>query len=896
MKVANKKCVRRLALRNMKSAKTRNIIAVIAIILTTVLFTSLFTIALSVIDGFQEANFRQIGTYTHGDFERLTEEQLNELKDDEAFKELGVRMLLGTAEDAPFNKISVEVSYVDETCAKFLYLTPEEGALPSEGTNKAAADTTILKLLGIEPEIGKEFELTFNVNNNPVTKTFILSGYWEPDELAPANHVLLPKSMVEEICRDFPVDKSLGQFAGLYDLYYMLNNSIDIEEKAEKILNRHGYQSTDMKLDNYIGCGINWGYVSSFSSSDMETVILIGAVLLIIIFTGYLVINNIFRIAIANDIRRYGMLKTIGTTKKQIRKMVYMEALSLSLIAIPIGLIIGYGVGNILTPVVLEELNDIVIMVSVNPLIFIFAAMFSLITVFISSLRPAKLASRTTPIEALRFTERKMFSGTKSRKIGGTAAKTKTGKSKRFFLLHMAVSNVLRSKAKTIVTMISLMLAVVLLSITFSLADSFNLDEYLKDVKADFMIAHANYFQANGHIFSEDRCITEEDIKDIDDTGMVTKSGAVYACGAANQIVYQYVPNDVYADELSYYMSDEDVEYSLENDSQIDGRYEDNVDLLGMDDFCLDQLNCVEGDLNKLYEEGNYIAAVYLDDGYGNIDAASHWAEVGEHVTIRYVEEFEYYNPYTGYIYTDEEVDNLGEDEACSRRSVTYHDVDYEVCAIVIIPDKLGYRYFLFNQYVVSSNNLKANLPNANIMYYAFDVAEENIDDMEKFISDYTEKVMTDYGYESKQTWTDELSSYKKMFIILGSVLSFVIGLIGVLNFLNVNLTNMIVRKQEFAMLQSIGMTGRQLLQMLVTEGLIYALGSILFAIFILISTSHFIKNQVEKMFWFSIYEIALKPILFVLPLFILLGIIIPMVMYHIVAEKSIVERLREVE
>lgn len=884
MKVANNNCIRRLALRNMKASKTRNIVTVIAIILTTVLFTSLFTIAISIIDGFQEANFHQIGTYAHGNFERLSEAQYEALKCDADIKEQGVRMFVGTAEEAPFQKESVEVSYCDETCAKFMYLTPKTGSLPTEGTNEAATDTKILKLLGIEPVIGAEFELTFYVNNVPVTKTFSLSGYWEADELAPADHVLIAKSMAYEICMDYKFDDGEGKNAGLYDLYYILDNAGNLESKAETILARYGYQSEDSKLDNYIGGGFNQGYVrATLSSEDMQTLLLIVIIVFTIMLTGYLVTNNIFRIAIANDIRRYGLLKTIGTTQKQIRKMIYVEAMLLSGIAIPIGLLIGYGVGNILSPIVIKELDGIAMVISVNPFIFIFAAVFSLITVLLSSLRPAKTASRVSPIEALRYTEGEKLSASKTRKR------------RKVSMFQMAAINVLRNKAKAITTILSLTLAVLLLSITFSMTNGFDMDKYLKDVKADFMLAHANYFQANGHLFSEDRCITNEDIAAIDNTGMVTESGAAYACGAENEIVYQYVPKDVYTDGL-YGMTDENAAFMLENENQIDGRYEDNADLLGMDDFCIERLNCLEGDISKLYEKGNYIAAAYRTDDFGNVETDSHWAKVGEHVTIRYVEEFEWYNPDTGHVYADDELENLAGDEPCWKRPTVYHDVDYEVCATVDIPKKLGYRYYLFNQYVISSDNLKENLPDANVMYYAYNVADENADAMEEFVADYTGNIMTDYDYESKQTRMESLNSLKRMFLILGVVLSLVIGLIGVVNFLNVNLTNIITRKREFAMLQAIGMTERQLKYMLVIEGLIYALGSILCAVVILLLTKPILKDVVENILWFCTYKTTLIPILCVFPLFVLIGVIIPMMVYRIVAKKSIVERLRERE
>lgn len=270
--------------------------------------------------------------------------------------------------------------------------------------------------------------------------------------------------------------------------------------------------------------------------------------------------------------------------------------------------------------------------------------------------------------------------------------------------------------------------------------------------------------------------------------------------------------------------------------------------------------------------------------------------KIGDTVTVRYVEQFVYYNPDTNHDYTEEELEKLTEEDVCWIRPVVYHDVDYEICAMAVIPEKLDSRYHVFDKYVLPSDKLIENMPGADIMYYAYNVADGNEDEMEEFISNYTENIMLDYDYESKQTWTEELDSYKNMFLILGCVLSFIIGIIGVINFLNVNITGITTRKREFAILQSIGMTGKQLKQMLVIEGLFYAGGSVMLAFVILLLSNSFLKTAVLKAFWFSTYHTTLAPVLCILPLFIFIGIVIPILIYKNMAKKSIVERLREVE
>ena len=153
MNVSNGKCIRDLSRKSLRANRTRNLIAVLAIALTTVLFTSLFTIAMSINDGIQQNNFRQAGGWSHGTFKYLTEEQFEELKDDPLIDQWGLRRFLGMPTDVPFNKSHVEIGYSDANNAHWMYCDPVEGRLPQEGTNEAATDTHVLKLLGVEPEI-----------------------------------------------------------------------------------------------------------------------------------------------------------------------------------------------------------------------------------------------------------------------------------------------------------------------------------------------------------------------------------------------------------------------------------------------------------------------------------------------------------------------------------------------------------------------------------------------------------------------------------------------------------------------------------------------------------------------------------------------------------------------
>ena len=186
LKVSNGRCIRRLGVRSMGAARTRNIVAALAIALTAALFTSLFTIASSLNASFQQTNFRQAGGDCHGSFKNLTAGQVEELRTDPLIKEGVARLFVGMPSDQPFHKAHVEVSYLEPAAAPHYFCIPQEGGLPQEGSNEAAADTRVLSLLGVEPEIGAAFTLSFYIDDNTahrqlVTRTFTLSGWWTYD-------------------------------------------------------------------------------------------------------------------------------------------------------------------------------------------------------------------------------------------------------------------------------------------------------------------------------------------------------------------------------------------------------------------------------------------------------------------------------------------------------------------------------------------------------------------------------------------------------------------------------------------------------------------------------------------------------------------------------------------
>ncbi len=885
MKVANRACIRRLSLKSMKAARSRNLIAIFAIALTAVLFTSLFTVALSINYSFQQANFRQCGGWSHGTFKYMTQEQFDELKTDPLIKQYGLRRFVGMPEKAPFLKSHVEVGYSDANQAHWMYCDPAEGQLPAEGTNEAATDTRVLELLGVEPVVGNEFTMTFDVDGTEVTETFVLSGWWEYDEAVFANHVLIPHSRAQAIYDQVGIESGIGDdgITGSWNMDVMLGSSLHIEQDLSKILANHGYQTESRSVgDNYIAIGVNWGYTGSQLADKIDpiTVVAIVGLLLIIIFTGYLIIYNVFQISVSNDIRFYGLLKTIGTTGRQIRRIIRQQALLLSLIGIPLGLLVGHGVGARLTPMVLSQLNGVVHdAVSASPLIFMGSALFALITVLISCRRPGKMAARVSPVEAVRYTE-----GAKNKKV---IRRSQTGAS----LPKVAWANLGRSRGKTAVTIASLSLAALLLNMTVTFTNGFDMDKYLSNVVSDFIVADAGYFQT-GSFWGADRALPEAAIAALEDQPGIKAGGRVYG---KTSPVEEFVTEDYYRATYGAWNDEETLDYQVAAAEKNDaGLLADRVQLYGMEQYALDKLTVLDGDLSKLQEPGGrYVAAVYSDDDYGNPELNSHWAKVGDTVTLRYVEEYEYYDSDTGEIL---DPGNIPDDQPFRYRAKSYRDIDYEVVTLVVVPHSLSYRYYSADEFILNDQTFIQDSGTSDVMYYACDVSDEATAGMEAFLSDLTNEQMPQLDYESKATYASEFDSFRNMFLMLGGVLSFIVGLVGVLNFLNAILTGILTRRRELAMLQSIGMTGRQLKAMLIWEGLYYALGAVAVSLSLSFAIGPLLSKVLESTFWFFTYRFTALPILSLAPIFAVLGFAVPLVVYRAVVRRSVVERLREME
>ena len=884
MRVKNRKTIRNLSLRSFRASGKRNVIAAAAIALTTLLFTSLFTIVMSLNSSYQTYTFRQIGGYAHGTFKDVTEEQAQDISGHRKVKATGERIVAGTISDGVFAKVPAEISYMDSNNTKWSYIELEEGREP-EAENEIIMDKAALELLGVTPEIGAEISLTYqisdkNQNGGSRTDTFVLAGWWEYDAISPVHFINVSRAYVKNLEKEME-KKGMEPFRT--DLSVMLPSSMNIDGTMEEIEKDLGYQREDPDAGNYVNYGVNWGYTSTQAESELDPgmVIAMAAFLILVIFTGYLIIYNIFQISVTGDIRYYGLLKTIGVTPRQLKRIIRQQALLLCTIGCPLGLAAGWAVGYLLVPVVIEKssLGEISARVSSSPVIFIVSALFAVVTVLLSCGRPGRMAAKVSPVEAVKYTESGNFSRRQRR-------------SRRAGIGRMALANLGRNKKKTVLVVVSLSLSVVLLAVTFQFTGGFSMEKYLAEKTcADFIVGSMDYFRFRGG--RPDSGISEETVKMIQANTEIERGGQAWAVSGEDPKVWM---SEEQFRENAYGASGEMIRQELSYRERRGEKIEASLQVEGMDNALLEKLTVLAGDIKPLQDpEAKAIAVTVDTDDYGNPESGDVAPQPGEKLTVTYVDEGYYEDSRTG-----EPVTDATPEEYIRYHIEKSHDVEYTVCAVVTVPYQISFRYGLMYSMkaVMGTEQLRKDSgTELESLLYMFDTPDREAEKAaETFLAGMTAGETSGLMYESKDLARKDFQGFQQMFLLLGGALCAIVSIVGILNFFNAILTGILARKREFAMLQAVGMTGKQLKKMLMEEGLIYAGTTILISLVLILAMEPLTGRMLESMFWFFEYHFSVTAVFVTAPVFLFLGVALPLAVYRSIAKLTIVERLRETE
>ncbi|MEK4293204.1 ABC transporter permease [Paenibacillus sp. FSL R5-0914] len=839
----NRKTIAFLAKKSLKANRARNFTIICAIVLTTLLITAVFTLALSINQSMQRAQMQTTGSDYHGSFKYLNPAELEKLKNQPSIKEYGVFLNVGDISTSLFKNNRVEVLRIDENFAKHGFINFIAGGLPSQ-ENEIVLNTWVLDLLGAKHELGQSVKLNIDTGEKVISQDFKLSGYYEADQnLAMSGLAFVSEAFTQKNIShiDPDISEATGSYVNTAGLGVMFNNSYNIEKKVQKIL-------TDTGLD--VPYGVNPAYTSVSLSENLMNIVPYGIVILITMLSGYLLIYNIFFISVVRDVKFYGLLKTIGTTPRQLKKIISIQARSLYLVALPFGLGLGYLLGLLLLPMatsISSSSTDNVY--SVSPWIFIGAAAFSYITVWIAASKPGRMASRTSPVEAVKF------AGVSS---GG---KRKAKKSKHGAKLHnMAFSNLFRSKKKLILMLSSLSLSIILFSTIFTVISSLDVNKYLGAfISGDFVVQNEVLVSITGPRDGDPYKLSEEfanNLSKIDGVESVDKVYHRYVPSPVDDAVRAILEPTVAADPHPYLLS------TLDKGGMV------NINLYGLDPGWYDLVDkdIIEGEFNRqMFSSGKF--ALITEASLLEEDSYRTYYHSGDTITFG----------------------NSG--KSYEVMAVLKYDAVY--AATTKSFSILGYNAFL------PASELQKEMPQgtdpANIVTATLHVDPAKMDLVEQAAKALTDST-NELSLKSREDYKKELGGFIRIFQTVGYGLSLVIALIGVLNYINTVLTGVVSRRNEFAMLESIGMTKKQLKRMLILEGLYTVLLTVLITSTLGVFLTYNLSKSITENMAFMVFQMSWLPFILTVPVLLTIAYSVTLKAYKTLCQASIVERLRETE
>lgn len=842
--------LRTLSRRSFRANRRRNLVAILAIILTTMMFTSLFVLSQSMIENMQQMYIQQAGYSSQLSSSLLTDDEADAIAAHPAVAEASRSTVVGVAENVSGRQVELRAASADY--ADSALSLPTEGRMP-ENADEIALDTITLDKLGLAHQLGETVHLSWTSapgSDESNSAEFTLCGIWQGNPAAMASMAWVSEDFAEKLSVGVSQDaaRESGSILGLTMLHIDLVDDSDPSGTAEKIL-------ADTGLSERVTLSPNIAYDSAVGQNMLRELLPMAICMVLVFVSGYLIIYNIFQISVAADIRFYGRLKTLGATKRQLKKILYSQARRLCLVGIPFGLAIGYFLGAVLVPFMITSTGGAAT-VALDPWIFVGAAVFAAVTVRISCLKPARTCGKVSPMEALRYTDAEPLSRRKRKKSHSASVRA------------MAWANLGRNRKRTVLVIASLSLGLVLLSGIYAKNASFDIDKYMSGtVISDFEVEDASIASNFTTYDPQGTTINSALVEKIGDLDGLERTGALYA-----QVINHEVGESALKNIEHYYNAEERLAVIKATDPGLYDAYSDMLAsgsctaiLYGVDGLVVDTLADAQNIL-----AGNFDKEAFASGGYVVVDAGP--AENTDEIAPTY---------------------NVGD-------SVTLGDKTYEVMAIVrdITPITEGKNSDTadFLGLYIPAEDFRAMYPENTLRKYFFDVAAEDQPAAEQMLLDVQSEDDPALSFTSKQTLIDHYKEQTRASTIMAFAISFVIAVVGVLNFVNSMLTAIFSRQKEFAMLQSIGMTRRQLRNMLIGEGLYYAgitlaLSYVLSALVVGVGVRLLVAGD-----WTASFHFTLLPLVICTPILLAFAVLIPVCCFKNIEKQSIVERLRAVD
>ena len=441
------KMTTRVAYCNMRHYKSKNILIGIAIILTTLLLFVIPSIGKDMV----EVNFAVINKIYptwHALYRNVDESTVMKLAAHHDVKTYGLRSDAGymNLEDA-----TVSMMYMDRTGMELYKVKLKEGQLPQK-ENDIVVSKGILEALGQNGKIGDTITVPYQILKDDgldytKEKDFRICGFLADNESSKEQKQYT--SLVSEafLKAEIPVEQVKYRF--LLQVYGQKGNTTaDYTETIQNIARQFGISEDDMN--------INKEYLAA-NYVDPATIPVIVGIMLIVVLAGIITIYSVYYVSMNQRVREFGKLKAIGATKRQLRQIVLREGMGVALFAIPIGLLIGTVAVKVVLLQFVEHAKDSNVLITEAYKvvakgevqlyywwIYLLAIAVTLCTVYLSLMKPMRMAAKVSEIEAMRYQ-------------GGSKRQKSSRKGYQFLNIgRLTKRNLAENKKKSTITIVSM--------------------------------------------------------------------------------------------------------------------------------------------------------------------------------------------------------------------------------------------------------------------------------------------------------------------------------------------------------------------------------------------------------------------------------------------------------
>lgn len=803
----------KLAISNDKENKTRSILVIISVILTTLLLTVILLWGYGLI-----RDNKIYAGETYGDYyarlRNVKEEGVKELGRYSQFTKIARLAYAGNAQD---DKMNLQLLWSDDTYREIAYFDKNmvDGTYPA-AENEIMAQPGFFARLGYENvKVGDTITMSFRTN---------MASKYEPKEMVISGLLVQPEMEYETsgynayVSEEF-FRKTMPEKEQIFNVYFSLSEEIEINtDNAEKVISglvqECGFKENQLK--------VNTMYLLWKLDPGTETITLCGILAAIVVLFSIMVIYNIFQVGIIQKIQEYGKIKALGAEKRQLKKIVFREGMLLAAIGIPVGLILGYFVAEVSyswsmgMAVAGRESGSLFSL----PL-FAASALISFLAVWAALHKPMRITAFISPIEAIRYQENSGVGKKKSKK------KEKNGLRKgkaEVSVMSMTLANLSASKKRTVATIMTMGLSCVLFV-----------------VMANFM-------------------------GNIDEEYNIRR-------------------------EVEYGRIALDLEYSFSDTAYPENNLENIIKNNPLNAEVIEQIRQIEGVtdvkirkvLSAVIDGKNTSIGVYDRETFEREAKAG--GELGE---LDYDKVSEENGIIHGWSYfMGDEGFTLGKEI-----SATVADDKGSVPFTAPITSAFGSSGTGWIITEETYNNL--NLTGEAIGDIWIDCAKEDEESVKAAVEAIFEGVehvgMETYGNTMKMTQVQTRMMQMAVYAFLA-----IIGLIGFMNMANTMIISIITRKQEFGVLQAVGMTNSQLNKSLQMEGLIFTLGTVFvsMAAGIPLGYAFFRYAKANAFYGMNVYHFPVAEIIGMIGLLMVLQLILSFVLSRNVKKESLIERIR---